>query len=206
MAAADSRSSQALGSEVFGDETEKLEIVQGQTMMIFGVHYVTEVALNVLRQLKPPFDGDSLLSAVRRSLEIAWAVMVPKFATDVDLHAPAMRAGFLVAGSDALGSYIGGCMSTPGAADIPTGPVRDDWQCIVLGAESHGANDHFQGQLASAFPTVGGSALPGLQVGVKMAEAAAVTIRAMSQVDRTVGGPVRYRVQLATGECATGSL
>ena len=206
MLAADSRTTLPFAENgILTDDAQKVHVIHGQAVAAFGVNVISDHARKLLEGMTMPQSGDEFLTFVGHSLSVAWIKLKPAFAADVVLDAPAMRAGFLGAGLDAKGTYVGGCMSTIKGADTPL-LVRDDWQRIVLGAETFGSTQHLDDQVAPLIASAIRAGLAPIEVGRQAAEAAAVTIRAMSKLDKSVGGAIRFRIQLNTGESTQGTL
>lgn len=200
LTVADGRTSAVFGDRVVNDQTEKIKTaLPGMTTIVFGVTSVTEEALRLLRTADAPQTAQAAILLAKACLATAWQKFSDELDTSVDRSAPGLRAALIIAGVESGKPYFGATLVGFKCSLIAVGPSFGLYSNIVIGAEEHGSSENFISQLNAAKAHVGEKDHP-VATGNRIAQAAADTIRAMSAVDRTVGGQIHYRFQAATGE------
>lgn len=203
-AIADGRTSKVFENEVISDSTQKVVQAAGTTVIVFGVTEVTRVALARMRMADMAKSGAEAVTLARACLEEAWREFVRVLPGDIDRTSDDLRAALLVAGIDGQGPFIGGAMVSFDGP-IAVGPACNEYSHIVLGAEKYGSSERFVKEMNEAKGRFTAAESP-IAIGNKVVDAAATTIRAMAELDRTVGGQIHYQMRLANGEVISAHL
>ncbi len=184
--------------DVIADDVDKIERVSNLVFAIpFGVVQGTAPALERLRtSLSGVTSPESFIDLLHVVLLTSWNELLGRVTSDVDINHPTMRIGFVAGGLSEGTGFVAAALHGTGVNQEPLLRQGAPWQVTSLGGEEMGAQNLFIADCEAALRTVAweADAVPVNSAVRAVLGAALRTIECVADVDRTIGGIVRFVV------------